>query len=356
MAKFQCYDPKDPKSLWLFCPSYSAAIAFAVLFGLTSLAHVVQAIWHRKPFLVVLIMGGFWEVGGYISRTFSVIQQKNEAAYTFQQLFIILAPLWLNAFCYMCLGRMIHCFTPAKQDKVFGFRARRIGLMFVLADIVAFLIQLTGGMMLNPDMSASVQKTGLNVYMGGVGVQLFFILVFLVIAVKFQLLLRKQSAYLFPTSSTHKLTHTSPTTDYQQLSGGRDSPTITDDHDDGVPRDRSPLPLLYALYGALLLIVFRNLYRLIEFSAGIESSITRNEWYTFVFDSTPMVLAWLVFNVLHPGRFLVGPRADFSLEKREIKAAKRARKYANKERRRMDKENMLLTRAAKRAERKSRGR
>lgn len=355
MARFQCYPIDDPKSLWLFCPSYGAAIAFAVLFGLITLAHVVQAVWHRKPFLMVLITGSLWEAGGYVARTFSVIDQKNEPPYTVQLLLIILAPLWLNAFCYMCLGRMIHCFTPPKQDKVFGFRARRIGLMFVLADIGAFIIQLTGAMMLSPDYPASVQQAGLHVYMGGVGVQLFFILIFLCIAIKFQLTLRRQSAHPTPTSSSHKLTNSETHYGYHELT--TDTPPLTTTTtDDGVPRDRSPLPLLYTLYAALLLIVFRNLYRLIEFSAGVESSITKNEWYTFVFDSTPMLLAWLLFNFWHPGRFLHGPRADFSHEKKEIKAAKKARKAAKKAQSYADTEAMLVARAAKRANGSSWGR
>ncbi|ETN46813.1 uncharacterized protein HMPREF1541_01002 [Cyphellophora europaea CBS 101466] len=338
MARFQCYPVDDPNSLWLFCPSYNAAIAFSVLFGLTILAHIFQACLHRKPFLIVLIMGNLWEVGGYIARTFSVTEQKNVTYYTFQQLLIILAPLWINAFCYMCLGRMIHCFMSPKEDKVFGLRARHLGTMFVLADIFAFIVQLSGAMLLGPDMSASLQKTGLNVYMGGVGMQLFFIFVFLSIAVKFQLMLRHHGAYYTTLGSSSSSNSNNNDLSAAELAHNTTyDPNRTSSLDPNILHHQTSqaptraLPLLYALYAALTLIVFRNLYRLIEFSAGVESSITKNEWYTFVFDSTPMLLALLLFNVFHPGRFLKGPRADFEMEKEERRTEKRARKEAKRE-------------------------
>jgi hypothetical protein len=291
MPSFRCYPINDPNSLWLYCPSYGAAIAFSVLYGLATLIHTAQAFHHRKPFAWVLIMGALWETTGYICRTLSVTQQLNESFYTLQQIFIILAPLWINAFVYMCIGRMVHCFLPVREDKVFGIRARRITLLFVLGDIFSFLIQITGAMMCGPDMSAQMQKLGTKVYMAGVGVQLFFIAIFLGLAIKFHFMLR-----------------------------GRIPKTVNE------PLTSKCLQLLFTLYAVLALIAFRNFYRLVEFSAGFESSITKQEWYTFVFDSVPMFLALALFNVFHPGRFIYGERADFSQEKKERKMAKKARK------------------------------
>lgn len=339
MTRFQCYRIEDPDTLWLYCPSYSGAIAFSVLFGLTTLAHIIQAFWHRKPFLIVLIMGGIWELGGYISRVFSSIYQKNEAYMTIQQILIILAPLWINAFCYMCLGRMIHCFLPAHQDRVFGLRSRRIGTMFVLADIAAFLVQLTGAMMLGPDMSASVQKIGLNVYMGGVGLQLFFIAIFICIAIKFQLIVRRDGAYCDLGDATELI-------DAERAHGSFPTPEIA--HASATAA-RGPLKLLYTLYAVLILIVFRNLYRLVEFSAGMESSITKNEWYTWVFDSVPMFIALALFNFFHPGRFLQGDRADFSQENKEKKAAKKQQKEAKKMAKQQHNEAKKAAKAEKKA-------
>ena len=73
----------------------------------------------------------------------------------------------------MTLGRLIHFFHPARR--ILRVKASSITKYFVWCDIVSFLVQGAGGSMLSPGSSAQTQKLGLNVYMGGVGLQEFFI-------------------------------------------------------------------------------------------------------------------------------------------------------------------------------------
>ncbi|KPI38704.1 Protoporphyrin uptake protein 1 [Cyphellophora attinorum] len=352
MAKLECYPVDDPDTLWLYCPSFPAAIAYSVLFGLTTTAHLVQAFIHRKPFAWVLIMGSLWETAGYILRILAVIDQRSETYQTYQQLLIILAPLWINAFCYMVLGRMLHCFLPPGEDKVWGVRARKIALLFVWGDVFSFIIQLGGGLMINNEYGAKTVRLGINIYMAGVGVQLCFIAAFMAIAVRFQLTIRQGGVY-------NSIDH-SDSSSMVELTGPHGSQHMTLPSVYQIPPTRRknysrPMStrrvenLLYALYSVLLLIIFRNLYRLIEFSSGAESSITKREYYTFVFDSTPMLLALLVFNAFHPGRFLRGPRADFSAENKELKEQKRATRRAKKEADQLAKEERKAAKQTRRA-------
>jgi len=51
-----------------------------------------------------------------------------------------------------------------------------------------------------------------------------------------------------------------------------------------------------------------------------------------------MFLAIFLFNIIHPGRYLIGPESDFALEKAEMKAAKKAKKE-EKKREKMAKKN-----------------
>lgn len=95
MPNFKCYPISDPNAQWEYCPSYAAAIAFSVLFGIVTVGHTIQAILYRKPFALVLIMGAAWETAGYIFRTLSVEHQLNETYSTAQDLLILLAPLWM---------------------------------------------------------------------------------------------------------------------------------------------------------------------------------------------------------------------------------------------------------------------
>lgn len=48
-------------------------------------------------------------------------------------MFILLAPLWINAFVYMTLGRLVYMYMPDRTLLRIG--ARRLGMLFVCLDI-----------------------------------------------------------------------------------------------------------------------------------------------------------------------------------------------------------------------------
>jgi hypothetical protein len=56
----------------------------------------------------------------------------------------------------------------------------------------------------------------------------------------------------------------------------------------------------------------RILFRLVEFSAGNDGSnpMLTNEAYFFALEGVPMLLAVFAFNLIHPGRILVGPGSE----------------------------------------------
>ncbi len=56
---------------------------------------------------------------------------------------------------------------------------------FVAADVVSFLVQAAGGGMIAGQDDADAVSTGQHVYMGGIGIQLFFVVIFVVITVAF---------------------------------------------------------------------------------------------------------------------------------------------------------------------------
>ena len=144
MLRFKCYPIDDPNSIWNYCPSFPAAVLFCDLFGIVTIVHIIQASIYMKPFTLVLCIGAAWECAGYAFRILSVMYELNSTYATVQQLLILLAPLWVNAFIYMVIGRAIHFFLD--DDRVFGIRARRVTFMFVLFDIVAFPCQLFKGL------------------------------------------------------------------------------------------------------------------------------------------------------------------------------------------------------------------
>lgn len=82
----------------------------------------------------------------------------------------------------MVLGRMIYFFETEK--KLAGISATRLATLFVMLDITAFIVQ-AGGAIVGSlhGVDSHIVQIGLNVYMGGVGLQELFILCFTAIAI-----------------------------------------------------------------------------------------------------------------------------------------------------------------------------
>lgn len=82
-------------------------------------------------------MGAAWETGNYISRILAIDQPTNVGVYTAWFILILLAPLWINAYVYMVLGRMVYNFTSSA--KILHVKAWPFGLIFVLLDILSVI-------------------------------------------------------------------------------------------------------------------------------------------------------------------------------------------------------------------------
>lgn len=130
-------------------------------------------------------MGGLWETISFAVHAVGARDQQNIGYSTSHQLLFLLAPLWINAFVYMTFARMVYFFLP--EQRIARIRASSLARYFVLADIVSFIVQGIGGIMASPTASETIIKTGINIYMSGMGVQEFFILFFTVLMVRFQL-------------------------------------------------------------------------------------------------------------------------------------------------------------------------
>ncbi|KAI0126217.1 RTA1 domain-containing protein [Xylariales sp. AK1849] len=264
--------PRTCGALWKYYPSFIAAVIFAVIFGGLTVLHIWQAAHYKKRWLWVIIMASIWEFLAFTFRAISTKYQQSAGVYLVSQIFILLAPLWVNAFAYMTLGRMIHFFLLPSRS-LLRTPASTIAAGFVALDIISFVIQLVGGTMAGPASPPEDQLRAIHIYMGGIGMQEIFIIGFLCLAVKFQ---REMS---------------------------RDRKSIVD--------RAAGLRILYALYFSLAMITVRIIYRLVEFSSGsTDNSLTRQESYFYVLEAAPMVFAIAVFNVLHPAAVINGSGSE----------------------------------------------
>jgi hypothetical protein len=91
----------------------------------------------------------------------------------------------------MVVARLVHFLLPAESQKILGLSPRWLAKVFVAADVVSFFIQAAGGGMLAGQSGGETVETGQRVYMAGIGVQLFFVVIFVVVTVLFILRLER---------------------------------------------------------------------------------------------------------------------------------------------------------------------
>jgi hypothetical protein len=211
----------------------------------------------------------------------------------------------------MVVGRMIYFFLPEKQ--VYGVKASWLAKFFIWLDVFSFLVQAVGGSMLSNQDGGSVVKTGMRIYQAGIGVQEFFIVLFLILTQRFHV---RMSAL---------------------------------DRAGQIPRSTKWRLLTWIVYSVLALITvspssdwtsqpyqpadsylqMRIIFRLVEFGQGVSSSnpILTHEGYTFGLDALPMLLATVLLNMVHPGMVLKGPESEFPrLSRKGKKVAKQEKR------------------------------
>ncbi|CAK7243880.1 MAG: hypothetical protein STHCBS139747_005410 [Sporothrix thermara] len=266
-----CKALTTPNTMWTFCPNLGASIFFLVLFASTTALHVLQATHYRKPYCWVIVMSTFWQLLTYIFRTVSILAPASFGDYAAWFVLILVAPLWTNAFTYMVFGRLVHNYTP--YQKLWGLPASKFGFVFVSLDIIALVIQIYGAATATArDIPTDKVLRSLHIYMGGVGVQLFFIFVCLVFGIKLWFVMRREAA--------HSLSV------------------------------RPALILFHTQFVVLILIIIRIVFRIVEYSNGLKSTIPNHEVFQYCLDTLPMFVAILMYNIVHPGRIMRGPETD----------------------------------------------
>jgi hypothetical protein len=210
----------------------------------------------------------------------------------------------------MGVARMVYFRMPGQ--KLLGIKAIRMTLLFVWLDVILFLVQGSGGIMLsNTDADSDLINIGMKVYMAGVALQLIVVLIFSGITVFFYFKLRQLE-------------------------------------DQSMGRMRW---LIWTMVVVLMLIVVcilgpltgyqadkvktRIVYRLVEFGPGVNAhnSLLIHEGYPLGLDATPILIALVLLNIMHPGFVLRGPESEFpKLSRKEKKALKEQKKQAKKAR------------------------
>ncbi|EHK97250.1 RTM1-like protein, putative [Glarea lozoyensis ATCC 20868] len=247
-------------SLWHGPPSIPAAATFAVLFAITSFYHTWQAYRLRSKFMIAFIIGGYFEVGGYIGRIAAHSNLTSMGIYIWQTLLLLLSPTLFAASIYMTLGRII---LHTRGEHLAPIARTKLTKIFVIGDIFSFIVQSGGGAMMS---KASSQNTGKVIVLIGLAIQVIMFGIFIGTSAVF-----------------HKRLSTSPTTESSNAPWKK---------------------YMYGLYVTSALIFIRSVFRILEFQGGHNGVLMTTEFFIYIFDAAPMLGVMLVFNLVHPGELI----------------------------------------------------
>ena len=126
---------------------------------------------------------------GYVGRIISINNITAKAPFIMQSVLIVLAPAFFAATVYMTLGRVI-AFVNSPHLSIIPHR--RLTTIFVLGDVLSFLVQGAGAGFMATG-SADSHNTGSLIIVGGLVIQLLFFGVFFVTLIVFDTRCRRQS-------------------------------------------------------------------------------------------------------------------------------------------------------------------
>ncbi|KAH8660380.1 RTA1 like protein-domain-containing protein [Xylariales sp. PMI_506] len=250
--------------LWSYVPSLGAAVLFDVLFLVITAAHCARLYKTKCWFCLPFVIGGFMESAGYTARALASNATDQLLPYILQSVLTLLPPVLFAATIYMVLGRVIRA---AHGEEYSFIRLTRLTKTFVWGDVVSFLVQGNGASLMA--IGSNLASMGQWIVIGGLALQVAMFSFFIALAVTFQYRYQRYSvkAAVF-TWTAWKET-------------------------------------LYMIYGVSILIMIRNVYRIIEFLLGSDGYPMTHEWILYVFDPIPMFVVMVIFFLWYPSRLEV---------------------------------------------------
>lgn len=213
------------------------------------------------------------EFVGYAARAGAHNKTNKLMAYTIQSSWILIAPTLFAATIYMTFGRLVRK-LGAQEYSILP--ARWLTKAFVLGDVLSFVLQGGAAGML---IVQSLAKIGKAMVILGLVIQVLSFGLFIVTAVIFH---RRLGVVAFR-----------------------------------VANDIDWIGIMMMLYTTSALVMIRSIYRLVEYSQGMDGYLMSNEWPAYVFDAVPMFTVTIIFFFKFPSQLQVNAqniRDDESLD------------------------------------------
>lgn len=264
--------------LYGFVPNRGASVFFAIAFGVLTTALLVvlhQASSHytvsfnksgaaprfsKKHLALIylpLIIGCLFEVIGFICRCVSVFSRANLDAFIGARVCILMGPSLFMTTMYILFSRLLEM-IDLQQHFLFSNSVNR--RVFIMGNIAGSILQGIGAGLTG---SYDTYHTGKALLIAGLFVQIGIFTVFV---------LREWLMFRVVHSDAAGVAHC--TVKWRQLN------------------------IVLLVSGALIMV--RSIVRLVEVFEGVRSAILLHEWYTYVFDTLPMVLLVVLYAASTP--------------------------------------------------------
>ncbi|KAF3800916.1 Protoporphyrin uptake protein 1 [Colletotrichum gloeosporioides] len=227
---------EDGKVLFYpYTPSKAAGIIFLFLFAGISLYHIFLIRKFKTKYFIPMVLGGICDTFGHLGRAWAGSAPLSPKPFMLQLMLILVAPVFISATIYITLGRL--------KESLLGHPRRKCSptSIFILTDII--------------------MEIGGHVVLGGLLFQLFVLVVYFALVVRFQRATQREVIYV-----EHWRRY------------------------------------LWTLVISVVAVWVRNLVRAAEFGQGWYGFVNQHEAMMYIFDSFLMFSVMVAFAVFHPGQ------------------------------------------------------
>lgn len=271
-----------PDSITAYLPSLAGNATVAAFYGLWCVVMFFWIFRTRSWWALCEPIGAFFSFLGFVLRIVLRTNQSSQGVYIAMYLFVVLSPACFLAFNYIVYGRLLTAISginrqeSGKASKTVKspyspLPPRLYTTIFVISDVVTFLIQAAGGGM--QTSHTAIRFTGNKVFLAGIILQLVSYIFFTVLMLYAHIRLVKDEPKAFSLS----------------ISNIRQTP---------------PLTMLICLYFSSIFIIVRNIFRSVEMAQGYDGTLYTTEIYTMLLDAMPLLLAVGIWVVVWPSYFV----------------------------------------------------
>ena len=234
------------------------------LFLIVSLTVLAMTVKTRQWYMVIASIVGLLEMGGYACRI-SMFHKPLYGAYVAMQCLLIIPPSFLALVQYITLGKVVRLVQQRFPDRKLLVKPKAVMVGFFAIEIAALACQGAGAgiSVSNNESTGTNQTAGKALLIVGLVALVLLIVCY---------------------GATAIYVHISPLY--------------------GIRQSRNMRWLFPVLYACTILLLIRNVFRLIEFAQGWYGSIALREKYFYTLDALMIFLILVINTVFHFGIYL----------------------------------------------------